>query len=265
MSRMLTLPEALIKAGLQVAYAPGWEKRGLSSGPIVPEGVMCHHTGINRVDLVSPGLNTVIKGRGPPSALRGPLCHWHLNRVGLWTAVATGRANHAGGGQWDGVHDGNSRYIGIEAENNGIGEPWNAKIMEAYIHGVATMLTHIGKPVKRCCGHKEYAEPHGRKSDPTFDMIGFRTNVSLAMHGIMPPPIQIPPADVTGRPTLREGRNNDKSAVKLLQKALKIEADGVFGPATTKAVRAFQRAHDLVPDAIVGPKTWSFIDQALKA
>ncbi len=38
--------------------------------------------------------------------------------------------------------------------------------------------------------------------------------------------------------------------------------DGWFGPGTARATREFQRAHDLLPDAIVGPKTWSAAEAA---
>jgi cell wall-associated NlpC family hydrolase len=41
----------------------------------------------------------------------------------------------------------------------------------------------------------------------------------------------------------------------VLQRALGIAADGVYGPQTRKAVRAFQRAHGLPVDGIVGPRT----------
>lgn len=52
---------------------------------------------------------------------------------------------------------------------------------------------------------------------------------------------------------LNEG---DRGAdVKELQRRLGIGADGVFGPLTDKAVRAFQQKHGLVVDGKVGPKT----------
>jgi hypothetical protein len=47
-------------------------------------------------------------------------------------------------------------------------------------------------------------------------------------------------------------------SVKTVQKALGLLADGDYGPATKKAVIAFQDNHDLVDsNGIVGPKTWA--------
>lgn len=45
-------------------------------------------------------------------------------------------------------------------------------------------------------------------------------------------------------------------SVRLAQRHLGIAADGVFGPGTLRAVKAFQRAHGLTADGVVGPATW---------
>lgn len=60
------------------------------------------------------------------------------------------------------------------------------------------------------------------------------------------------------RPTLRQGDKGD--AVKVLQQALKITADGDFGPGTKQAAIAFQKAHGLYADGIVGKNTWALLE-----
>jgi putative chitinase len=57
---------------------------------------------------------------------------------------------------------------------------------------------------------------------------------------------------------LRKGDNNEN--VKLMQQKLGIEpAVTNFGPKTEAAVKAWQSAHGLTPDGIVGDKTWAMI------
>ena len=55
-------------------------------------------------------------------------------------------------------------------------------------------------------------------------------------------------------PTLKKGSKGNSVAV--LQTILEIDVDGDFGPKTKEAVIQFQKAHNLKPDGIVGPKTW---------
>ena len=50
-------------------------------------------------------------------------------------------------------------------------------------------------------------------------------------------------------------RGDRGEAVRNIQQELGIAADGVFGVQTERAVKRFQRGHDLVPDGIVGPLT----------
>jgi peptidoglycan hydrolase-like protein with peptidoglycan-binding domain len=64
------------------------------------------------------------------------------------------------------------------------------------------------------------------------------------------------------QPTIRLGAKGD--AVKRAQRALRrtpnlsVVVDGVFGPATQQAVKAFQSSSPpLAEDGIVGPATWS--------
>lgn len=55
--------------------------------------------------------------------------------------------------------------------------------------------------------------------------------------------------------TLKKGSRGEE--VKILQKALNLLADGIFGSLTEEGVKAFQQSKGLVVDGIVGPKTWA--------
>jgi peptidoglycan hydrolase-like protein with peptidoglycan-binding domain len=254
MSYSLTwLPAVLEAANLKVASVPGWESRGRAEmGTVL--GVICHTTVGPRMGNM-PSLDVLINGR---SDLKGPLSQLGLGRDGTYYVIAAGRCNHAGAGNWQGLDAGNSNFIGIEGENTGRGdEPWPDIQLDAYRRGVAALLKHTGRTVEFCAGHKEYALPHGRKSDPDFDMVEFRRRVALLMDGSEGPRELIPAREddtPEARPTLRRGASSP--AVLVLQRLLGAVADGVFGPATEALVREVQRRHQLVPDGIVGPKTW---------
>jgi peptidoglycan hydrolase-like protein with peptidoglycan-binding domain len=69
------------------------------------------------------------------------------------------------------------------------------------------------------------------------------------------------PSSLTPLPVLRRGDGISPHApvqeVRLLQNYLHIPVDGRFGGDTDKAVRAFQKAHSLTVDGIVGKATWA--------
>jgi peptidoglycan hydrolase-like protein with peptidoglycan-binding domain len=130
---------------------------------------------------------------------------------------------------------------------------------------VAAILRHIGRGAEFCAGHKEYALPGGRKNDPSFDMEAFRSSVAAILSGTTPALALIPSAEPAripggppGRPTLKRGATGE--LVKQVQMKVGSVVNGIFGPKTEAAVRAFQRNHRLVPDGIVGPKSWAELD-----
>ena len=179
---LIWLQDVLKNAGLDVTALPGWQTRG--RGPMGSvKGVLCHHTACGRgAHGNEPSLGTVEHGRPD---LAGPLAQLVLGRGGKYFVVAAGRCNHAGRGVWQGITTGNSSFIGIEAENTGLpGDPWPSVQMDAYKHGVAAILKHIGAKPIMAAGHKEYALPHGRKDDPDFDMVAFRADVAKLMEHV---------------------------------------------------------------------------------
>jgi GH24 family phage-related lysozyme (muramidase) len=65
---------------------------------------------------------------------------------------------------------------------------------------------------------------------------------------------------MANRPVLKRGATGQ--AVERLQRRLSaaghpIAVDGAFGPGTVRAVKAFQGAHGLQADGVVGPATWA--------
>lgn len=165
------LPKVLRDAGLKVEETPGWQTRGQGDvGKTLL--VICHHTA-EKVDAdLHPNLDMLEHGR---EGLRGCLSQLGLGQNGIFYIIAAGKAWHAGEGHWKGITGGNEHAIGIEAENNGIDEPWPAIQMDAYARGCAAIADHCGFPVGMVIGHKEWAPT--RKIDPDFNMAEFRKRV----------------------------------------------------------------------------------------
>ena len=183
------IPDVLRAAGLTVIEESAWKTRGHGDvGKIM--GVLCHHTA-SAPPGNAPDRQTVIYGRPD---LAGPLAQLLLCRDATYRMIAAGKCWHAGPGHWPGIPDGNGDLIAIEAENNGVGEPWSNAMLVAYAKGCAALLAHIGQNETHCLGHKEWAPD--RKSDPDFDMIAFRARVATYLEGIPKPaaaPIEASP------------------------------------------------------------------------
>ena len=62
-------------------------------------------------------------------------------------------------------------------------------------------------------------------------------------------------AATRARPVLMIGSTG--APVRVVQRRVRVAADGVFGPITLRAVELFQRRHRLAVDGVVGARTWA--------
>lgn len=171
MAMLTWIPEVLRDAGLVVVEYDGWQTRMTRASGLEVMGVVCHHTATAPTTSNIAVARLLANGR---SDLKGPLSQLGLDRDGHFWMIAAGRCNHNGYGKW-----GNDS-IGIEAYNDGVGEPWPKAQLEAYERGCAALLTHVGLTPAECRGHKE-TDP-GRKIDPRgIDMTAFRARVAEHM------------------------------------------------------------------------------------
>lgn len=100
-------------------------------------------------------------------------------------------------------------------------------------------------------GHKEVA----RKACPVFD---YKAVLSLNRYGVMNGTdgfVAVSERPVSQHPTLKRGARGD--FVVRLQEIINSQPDGIFGPGTEKALKAWQQEAGLEPDGIVGPLTWA--------
>lgn len=142
--------------GYAVEYEPGWEDRG-RPGTFEPQGLVCHHTADRAYGSDYAILSAIRDGIDQGGSwLAGPLAQFGLGRSGTVYVVAAGKANHAGPGGWNGL-TGNAIVWGIEAANDGIGEPWPADQLDAYLSLATALARHTGFGPEYICRHAEWS------------------------------------------------------------------------------------------------------------
>lgn len=199
MSRYLTeLADVIRAAGLTVIECDGWQTRARSSGGYSsgrPTHVMIHHTASGPSSDGWPDVNYMLSASNPNE----PTANLYLNRSGWVWVMAAGATNTNGsGGPIDNVpaDSMNTYAIGIEAGNDGVGEPWPLIQQECYAVLVAALQAAYGIPLGHCRSHREWTS---RKIDPagesrwasgssTWNEDGFRGDLFVGWPGQLPPP-----------------------------------------------------------------------------
>lgn len=122
-----------------------------------PNFVVIHHT-------AQDSLNQTIKTFHSTRA--GTSAHYVISRDGKVVHMVNDylRANHAGVSKWGKDTDLNSSSIGIELDNNGIGDVWQDAQINSLIKLLATLKKTYNIPTANFIGHADIAP--GRKNDP---------------------------------------------------------------------------------------------------
>lgn len=195
---------------------------------------------IYRMRLLNTALVNARRDKGSADALtaargeyRAVLMEWNdnLNRVLALTEVSFGAGTRAD------VEALNHRYAAL------------GRALDLVLR---LDLRHDPEPIP--LSSIDFPRRMKRLSDGVYD-------VNLRMLSLLRDDEDRPHADppvTDGRPTLALG--DQEPAVRDLQAALGVDADGSFGLATYQAVRRFQEEHGLKADALVGPETWRRLD-----
>lgn len=194
---LLSMPDVLRAAGLEVDVYPGWQTRSRSSGGYdAVHGVQVHHTASNASpanDMAYMWLNAAVK----------PIGAIYLARDGRVTVGAAGATNTSGRGGPLGpipLDQANKYVISIEAANAGNGEPWPQVQQMAYLKLVNALVKAYGLDFKIPGVHAHH-EWTSRKIDPAgpskwatgankWNMNSFRLDAALVYAPDPIPPLK---------------------------------------------------------------------------
>jgi len=198
-ARWLTdLADVCRLTGYPVIEVDGWQTRGRSSGGYDsgrPSHLMAHHTASGPSSDGWSDVNYCCYG-----ADAKPLANLYISRVPEIYVMAAGATNTNGSGiDPCGVADDdtmNTHAIGIEAANNGVGEPWPAAQQDCYVQLCSELCIGYGIGLNQIHAHFEYAP--SRKIDPAgesryakgadkWTMPAFVADVAAGGHVPIPP------------------------------------------------------------------------------
>lgn len=160
----------------------------------------------------------------------------------------------------------NARAVGICMIGNFVIESPTESQMKAALELTNDLLKQLNLSVHNVWGHNEFSG-HAGTLCPAIDMNQFRTRL-MTTYQHLNKTIERSPTYVveTKRTYLSQGDQGDD--VLQLQKSLKklgfdpIYLDGIFGPATYRALIRFQRYARISVDGIAGPETWEALNNS---
>lgn len=204
--RLLGLADALRAEGLAVVEVAGWRERGAPTMNL--RGSVHHHTAGGRLGN-APSLAICTYGR---SDLPGPLCHVFQARDNTCFLIASGRANHAGRGGWQGLA-GNSTVGGLEVENVGTpAEPWRPDQIDTSVRVHAAFARLGGYGAGMVAQHKEWST-EGKVDAHSIDGTQFRQLVARRLAGNPAPPEPKPQSEEDDEMTMAIFRDGSIWAV----------------------------------------------------
>jgi hypothetical protein len=256
-----------------------------SGKKITPKGAMVHSTGVN-----NPNLKRYV---GPDDGLLGENKngnHWNRPKVGKSVHAFIGklndgsiatyqvlplnyRAGHCASGK---KGSGNNTHIGFEICEDGLTDPvYFGKVYQEAVEFTAYLCKEYkldpmadGVVIDHREGHKRgiasndgdvkhWFSKHGKSMDT------FRADVKALLDSEKKPAENKEGVCTVEIKVLKKGAKGN--SVKSMQILLigygfscgSYGADGSFGGATDKAVRAFQKANGLEVDGCCGPTTWA--------
>lgn len=250
------------RVGWDVVWIPGWETRGMGTGPIRPNGEVNHWTAGARTGA-TPSLNVVTFGR---SGLRNALCNTYSSRHSKpkLYVVAARVAWHAGSGSYGSLRG--NRELGHEAECAGPGL-WAPGQLDLQADLSYFQMDVFGYGLGHVIDHYEWTS---RKTDRR-DVGGPRWRTRLADH--------VPGA---GTPS---GEDDEMSqAIEGIQTELRragftdqdgqpLTSDGVWGWKTQYAFRRAMEAAKTAPTTVTNittppqlkPSTAEFLERFVAA
>jgi peptidoglycan hydrolase-like protein with peptidoglycan-binding domain len=182
----------------------------------------------------------------------GICSHFQISKTGaIYQYVDTGRVAYA-------AYASNAFAVQVETEDDGNpATPWTEQQVAAAVNICKALEVPnkilANEPSDGVGWHSLYTDWNlsGHDCPGTVRMNQIKNEVLPELGKAVAHPYPYP-----GYPLVMNTSKVDPN-VRLVQVALHIAADGVFGPITLAAVKNFQAAHHLTTDGIVGPQTWA--------